>query len=403
MALAISKKSAKTMNKMKRKALSYLLILSLFVGIVGIVNVNTTYAASKKDHLKRTAISVVAGKTYQQKLIGKNGKTIKASKVKWKSSKPSVAKINKKGKITGVKVGTVKMTAKYKGKTYKFKVKVKKPFTLSLAVNLDDGTNLGINRTTITNLLKPSPYAAKIPVLMFHRIVSDNCKKDYYPDNEWVASVSDLKKEMKYLYDNQYETISLQDFERWYDGEIEVPKKTVVLTFDDGDYEIYYLIYPVLKEYGFQATFFIIGSKTEEKTYEYIDNRSKHYIGKDLINTIQAECPKLQFQSHSYDLHYKTSDGKCAASIQDYDKLDLDFKQNIPFDFTYIAYPYGYYNNDLIQAAKANGMGMGFAAAYHVNTCATRNDNRYAIPRVAINGQISFDQYVNLLQNFLDD
>ena len=53
MALAISKKSAKTMNKMKRKALSYLLILSLFVGIVGIVNVNTTYAASKQFLLLR--------------------------------------------------------------------------------------------------------------------------------------------------------------------------------------------------------------------------------------------------------------------------------------------------------------------------------------------------------------
>lgn len=114
------------MSNKKRKFLSIILILSLFVGMVGYLSIDTTYAASKKIHLKKTSITLVKGKTYQQKLYDKKGKTIKATKVKWKSAKPSVAKINKKGKITAVKVGTAKMTAKYKGKTYKFTVKVKK-------------------------------------------------------------------------------------------------------------------------------------------------------------------------------------------------------------------------------------------------------------------------------------
>ena len=111
-----------------KKAISFLLIFFLFVGIVGAVNVDTTYAATKKIHLKKTTVSVAEGKTYQQKLIDKNGKTIKATKVKWKSSNTSVAKINKKGKVTAVKSGTAKMTANYKGKKYKFTVKVTVPF-----------------------------------------------------------------------------------------------------------------------------------------------------------------------------------------------------------------------------------------------------------------------------------
>ena len=114
------------MVRLRKKSLSLLLIFSLLVGIVGIINVDTTYAASKKIHLEKTKVTLVAGKTFQQQLIDKNGKTIKASKVKWKSLKKSVAKISKKGIITAVKAGTAKMTAKYKGKTYKFTVKVKK-------------------------------------------------------------------------------------------------------------------------------------------------------------------------------------------------------------------------------------------------------------------------------------
>ena len=115
------------MQRIKSKLLSIMLILTLAVGLVGIVNVDPSYAASKKIHVKKKTVSIYAGSTYQQKLIDKKGKTIKAKKVKWKSKNKSIAKISKKGKITAVKAGTAKMTAKYKGKTYKFTVKVKKP------------------------------------------------------------------------------------------------------------------------------------------------------------------------------------------------------------------------------------------------------------------------------------
>lgn len=115
------------MQRIKSKLLSIMLILTLAFGLVGIVNVDPSYAASKKIHVKEKTVSIYAGSTYQQKLIDKKGKTIKAKKVKWKSKNKSIAKISKKGKITAVKEGTAKMTAKYKGKTYKFKVIVNKP------------------------------------------------------------------------------------------------------------------------------------------------------------------------------------------------------------------------------------------------------------------------------------
>ena len=108
----------------KKLAVVFIATILLF-GYICVFNSDDGYAATKKIHLKKTTISLVAKKTYQQKLIDKKGKTIKATKVKWKSKKTAVAKINKKGKVTAVKPGTAKMTAKYKGKTYKFTVKVK--------------------------------------------------------------------------------------------------------------------------------------------------------------------------------------------------------------------------------------------------------------------------------------
>lgn len=86
----------------------------------------TAQAASKKKiRVKKKNITITTGTTYTQKLLDKKGKTISASKVKWKSSGKKIAKINKNGKITAVKKGKVTMTATYKGKKYKFTVTVK--------------------------------------------------------------------------------------------------------------------------------------------------------------------------------------------------------------------------------------------------------------------------------------
>ena len=245
-----------------------------------------------------------------------------------------------------------------------------------------------------------NPNANKIPILTYHRVVSDSCKEEYFKDNQWVAGVSDFSTQMKYLHDMNYRIISLQEFEDWYDGKIELPKKTAVLTFDDCDYELYYLIYPILKEHGFCATAFVIGSQTQDETAEYIENE-KHYLGKDLINRIAEEYPSIQFQSHSFGLHARTSEGLFEVDTKTYEELDEDYKANseLGLSFEYIAYPYGQYNDDMQLAAQNNGMHMGFAFRNYV--CATRKDDRYAIPRIKIDGQITFDEFTKKLNSYL--
>lgn len=48
-------------------------------------------------------------------------------KITWSSSKPKIAKVNKKGKVTGLKAGKAVIKAKVKGgKTLKCRITVKK-------------------------------------------------------------------------------------------------------------------------------------------------------------------------------------------------------------------------------------------------------------------------------------
>ena len=101
-----------------------------------------------------------------------------------------------------------------------------------------------------------------IPVLTYHRVVKHEVKMSngQYRNNKWVNDLDNFESNMKYLHDNGYRTLSMDEFYDWYRGKLKVNEdKTVVITFDDGNAEDYYNVLPVMKKYGLRGTCFVIG------------------------------------------------------------------------------------------------------------------------------------------------
>lgn len=71
-----------------------------------------------KTGINKKKLSIKVSEKYVLKLKGIKGK------ITWSSSKPKVAKVNKKGRITALKKGKATITAKIAGKKYKCKVTV---------------------------------------------------------------------------------------------------------------------------------------------------------------------------------------------------------------------------------------------------------------------------------------
>ena len=145
-------------------------------------------------------------------------------------------------------------------------------------------------------------YTSRIPIFTFHRLVPDDIKNIYYKGEEFVGSIKIFEEMIKYLYDNGYKTLSSNELYKWYIGESEFTKKTVMITIDDGHYEDYYLVYPIIKKYNFKAISFVIGSKINNKTASY-NKYTDSYIGIDVINKVREEYPFFEFQSHSFNMH----------------------------------------------------------------------------------------------------
>ena len=243
---------------------------------------------------------------------------------------------------------------------------------------------------------KIAKKVSHIPILVFHMLVPDDVKRSKFLKNEWIGSIDVFNQIMEWLYVNNYQTINTEDFYYWYKGKTEYDPKTVLITFDDGYYDVYYLVYPILKKYNFKATSFIVGSRIKKKTPKYNKNKIG-YIGEDVIDKIRKEYPNLEFQSHSYNMHYTTNICNPRIKCMNDTSLEIDILENSKYGFTTLAYPYGQFNIKIQMVLKKKGYLCAFR--FGPSDYATRNSVQYAIPRIKINGFVNKNYAIKWIKN----
>lgn len=112
------------MKKIFKSIITIMLVMSVMV-----CGTNTTaYAATKSIRVKTTksTLYILDSANNKAKLtVTCNGKNVTKA-AKYKSSNRKIAKVNKNGVVTAVRPGTVKITAKYKGKSRTTKIAIKK-------------------------------------------------------------------------------------------------------------------------------------------------------------------------------------------------------------------------------------------------------------------------------------
>lgn len=94
--------------------------LCLFSFVLPDVLPTERVAAAESIKLNKSKLTIEVGSTYTLKINGTK------EKITWSSSNKKIAKVNKSGKVTGVKKGSATITATVAGKKYTCKVTVKK-------------------------------------------------------------------------------------------------------------------------------------------------------------------------------------------------------------------------------------------------------------------------------------
>lgn len=216
----------------------------------------------------------------------------------------------------------------------------------------------------------------KIAVLTYHDFTNGE------PENSMQINKDTFEEEMKYLYDHHYHTLTLEDIECFIEKSCKLPKKSVLITIDDGWKSELEIAAPILKKYHLNATIFYIG--------ENYDGHNENFINLEDIQLIKEEYPNIEIANHSFSLHFED------AYLLEKDQLleDMNIMKEI-HDSKYYAYPYGRYSNQYIEALKEAGYSLAFGFGPDENhRKLTQEDNRYALPRLNISNGMPMWKFI---------
>lgn len=209
--------------------------------------------------------------------------------------------------------------------------------------------HMEVSKTRIVHVVENMDRNTKeIPVLMYHYVYTEDDIPESLSTNYILDT--DLRQQLQYLVDNHYYFPSYKELQAYINGEISLPEKSVILTFDDAQSSFLEYGIPLLEEYQIPATSFVIGIKNgEEKVKEY----ASEYVS---------------FQSHSYNMHKAGGNighgGIISALNQDEIVEDLKKNQTIVQNDEAFAWPYGDYTDDAIVAIKETSIICAFTTEY---------------------------------------
>lgn len=229
-----------------------------------------------------------------------------------------------------------------------------------------------------------------LPILGYHSVERDEIYSEYFVDNPYVTSQSSFDKQMKYLYDSGYKTLSLDEAEKYYRGELNIGQKSVCLTFDDGMENFNTVAKPILDKYGFKATCFVIGSKTLRQ--KSTDPSQYRFLAASDIKPTDT----VKYYSHSYDLHRRIN-GNAAVGVLSYDEICDDFEKNksIVSD-DYFAYPYGISSKTVKKYLQNSNTHIAFSYANNRNMLPS--DDPLELPRYLIFNHMPMAYFMWMVQ-----
>ena len=190
-----------------------------------------------------------------------------------------------------------------------------------------------------------------VPILMYHSILKSR-------KGEYILSPDSLKNDLVWLKDHGYQSVFVSELIDFCEGRADLPKKPIVITFDDGHYNNYYYAKPIFEEMGFKATINVVGTYSEFSTTSGdFDNPNYSHLTWSEIKVLQ-ESEYFEIGNHTYNMHnFKPRYGIGKKPSEDYEaykksltedvsKLEDCFKDKCGFTTNIFAYPFGKYSEE---------------------------------------------------------
>ncbi len=166
-----------------------------------------------------------------------------------------------------------------------------------------------------------------VPILMYHH-VEDLSKAKQEGHAQFTIGTPFFRKDMEYLQKHGYHVIPFAQLIDAFDKGTKLPTKPIILTFDDAYEDFRTDAYPILKEFGFQATLFVPTG--------LVDNPG--YLTWQQLDSMNAD-KLVTFSNHTWSHHnMETSLATITKEVDTAKEQLANHQMDQPMVF---AYPYG--------------------------------------------------------------
>ncbi|MCM8792672.1 MAG: polysaccharide deacetylase family protein [Candidatus Omnitrophica bacterium] len=211
-------------------------------------------------------------------------------------------------------------------------------------------------------LLVTRDFFYEVPIITYHQI-KDVCPKD----SLLCVTEKSFKKQMEFIFRYNYKVISPEELYLSLIRKKPIPKRAVLISFDDGTDDFYKYAFKTLKEYKFPAVVFIICDYINKEGY--LHQKELKEIRNYNI-TIGSHTRTHRYLGDTYDEAILQEEIYGSKKI-----LEEILGEKIYF----LAYPLGGYNDKVKTIVKDAGYRLAFTtnrAGYK------RNPDIFALRRI---------------------
>jgi peptidoglycan/xylan/chitin deacetylase (PgdA/CDA1 family) len=222
----------------------------------------------------------------------------------------------------------------------------------------------------------------RVPIVMYHYISlppagADSVRLDL------SVSPANFRQQMAWLKEKGFTTITPDDLYAALTRGKRLPAHPVLLTFDDGYRDAYTNAFPILKEFGFTGTFFVVSG--------FIDSGSSEYLTWEQVKTMAKAGMSIQNHSRTH----KSMEGRDHDWLVDQIVAPgqrIEAMTGIRPRF--FCYPSGYYDDNTIRELQE----AGYVAAFTTSDGTfAYTDDMMRLRRVRMHGSTTLAQFAHLM------
>lgn len=212
------------------------------------------------------------------------------------------------------------------------------------------------------------------PILLYHHIA------EYKNPNRYYVPPATFAEQMRWLYENGYTAITLTQLTDVIRRGGDLPARPVVITFDDGDADVYQNAFPIMRQYGFVGVFYLVANRMN----------GQDVVPNDALREMVAAGWEMGSHSNSHvDL------------TEDHDLLPVEvfgskkaLEDALGVAIQSFAYPFGAIDpsvaNAVANAGYTSAVGLGISTRHGMNSL-------YYLSRMEVRAEYDLAEFAALL------